>query len=60
MVALDRVRSGVFGLCASCEEPISPKRLAAVPWASCCIVCQEAQDRNDEADGADLSYVLAA
>jgi DnaK suppressor protein len=31
-----------------CEEPISPKRLEAVPWASFCIRCQEIADRNQD------------
>jgi DnaK suppressor protein len=43
--ALDRIELGVFGICAGCEETINPKRLEAVPWASRCIVCQEAADR---------------
>jgi DnaK suppressor protein len=43
--ALGRIREGTFGTCADCEEEISPKRLAAVPWTRSCIVCQEAADR---------------
>ena len=31
--ALIRVHAGHFGTCLDCEESISPKRLAAVPWA---------------------------
>jgi len=31
-VALGRIRDGSFGTCTECEETISPKRLAAVPW----------------------------
>lgn len=44
--ALRRVEDGSFGTCLHCEEEISPKRLAAVPWASLCIQCQEQADRN--------------
>jgi DnaK suppressor protein len=36
--------AGSFGVCGRCEEEISLKRLAAVPWAPFCIVCQEAAD----------------
>jgi DnaK suppressor protein len=36
--ALRRVNAGTFGFCVGCEEKINPKRLAAVPWASFCIV----------------------
>jgi len=43
--ALRRIRDGSFGSCLECESPISPRRLAAVPWAPRCIQCQEAADR---------------
>jgi DnaK suppressor protein len=44
--ALRRIEDGSFGTCMHCEEEISPKRLAAVPWAQFCIQCQEQADRN--------------
>jgi DnaK suppressor protein len=44
--ALRRIEEGNFGTCQECEEDIHPKRHAAVPWASCCIRCQAALDRN--------------
>jgi DnaK suppressor protein len=43
--ALRRIHDGVFGICEECDEEISPKRLMAIPWASRCVVCQEALDR---------------
>ena len=43
--ALERIDSGSFGICLNCEEEIAAKRLAAVPWTSLCIVCQEAAER---------------
>jgi DnaK suppressor protein len=43
--ALGRIDAGTFGVCTVCEEYINPKRLAAVPSASCCIACQEAAER---------------
>jgi DnaK suppressor protein len=46
--ALRRIREGSFGVCQECEEEIHPKRLAAIPWASLCIHCQEALDRHRE------------
>jgi DnaK suppressor protein len=46
--ALRRIDDGSFGICAHCEEEISPKRLNAVPWAALCIECQEQADRNRE------------
>ena len=39
--ALDRLVTGDYGVCASCGEPIPPRRLAAIPWAAYCIRCQE-------------------
>jgi DnaK suppressor protein len=46
--ALERVANGSFGVCLNCEEDISPKRLAAVPWTALCIDCQEAADRTGD------------
>lgn len=42
--ALSRMDRGTFGICADCEEDISSKRLAAVPWTDSCIRCQEVAD----------------
>ena len=47
--ALDRLDSGDYGTCLSCEEPIAPKRLQAIPWARYCVTCQELV--GTEADG---------
>ena len=44
--ALRRIHDGSFGTCIECEWVINPKRLAAVPWASRCIQCQEIADRD--------------
>ena len=46
--ALRRIDEGSFGICLHCEEEISPQRLAAVPWTSLCIQCQEQADRHRE------------
>ena len=50
-IALRSIDAGSFGICVSCEENISPKRLAAVPWASSCIVCQLAADGRKTPEG---------
>jgi DnaK suppressor protein len=55
--ALRRVNAGAFGFCIGCEEKINSKRLAAVPWASFCIVCQEALDR-ERAPWSDINTPL--
>ena len=40
--ALHRMDTELYGICLECEEPISAKRLDAVPWAKYCVTCQEA------------------
>ncbi len=52
-LALGRIEDGSFGVCLHCEEEISPKRVAAVPWAPFCIQCQEQADKNQE-DGNEM------
>ena len=60
--ALGRIGDGTFGVCANCDEDISAKRLAAVPWTSFCIVCQEAADMASTMPDAaiDTSLIEAA
>ena len=55
--ALGRIEAGSFGVCLYCEEDISSKRLAAVPWTAFCIQCQEILDRS-ERNGANLDEWL--
>jgi DnaK suppressor protein len=60
--ALLRIDAGTFGICIRCEERISSKRLAAIPWAPCCIACQEIADREQKTpvDEIDPSMIMAA
>ena len=60
--ALRRIDAGTFGSCVECESDINPRRLAALPWASSCIVCQEAADREQKTpwNGIDTALVMAA
>jgi RNA polymerase-binding transcription factor DksA len=37
--ALDRVANGTFGICVNCGQPISPERLAVVPYTPFCQEC---------------------
>jgi DnaK suppressor protein len=39
--ALHRIETEQYGVCLECEEPISAKRLDALPWARYCVTCQE-------------------
>jgi DnaK suppressor protein len=59
--ALDRISDGTYGFCLHCEGEISPKRLAAVPWASYCIRCQEELDSQQaqQTAGPDWRYLAA-
>ena len=56
--ALSRIKDCSFGTCVECEEQIPAKRLAAIPWASRCVRCQETADCGP--DGKDFSLELFA
>jgi DnaK suppressor protein len=43
--AFDLMEDGTYGVCEDCQEEISPARLRAIPWARCCVHCQESRDR---------------
>ena len=45
--ALSRLEDGSFGMCDSCGEEISAKRLEARPEATLCIQCKEEQERQE-------------
>lgn len=38
-LALGRIKDGSYGICKKCEDPISPERLDAVPYAPLCKTC---------------------
>jgi DnaK suppressor protein len=46
--ALHRIDKGTYGICADCQEGISPKRLNALPFATYCIQCQQIADGHPE------------
>jgi DnaK suppressor protein len=56
--ALQRMQDGSYGTCIECDWAISPKRLAAVPWAPRCIQCQEAADRDRQERTESFSGIL--
>ena len=47
--AMLRIDQGTYGVCPECGEPISFKRLEAVPWARYCVTCQDLVRRRAEA-----------
>jgi DnaK suppressor protein len=57
--ALRRIHDGSFGTCLDCESAISPKRLAAVPWAACCVQCQDVVER-ERLEGREATTLLSA
>ena len=57
--ALTRMDAGTFGICVDCEEAINLKRLAAIPWAAACIICQEAAENAQAESSFDIDVVAA-
>ena len=43
--ALADIDAGRYGVCVECEEPIAPKRLKALPFATRCVECQARSER---------------
>lgn len=39
--ALSRIKTGEYGICEMCENPIREARLQALPWARLCIQCAD-------------------
>ena len=49
--ALDRIENGTFGICESCGEDISLKRLKARPVTTQCIDCKTKEEALEKALG---------
>ncbi|MCF8032574.1 MAG: RNA polymerase-binding protein DksA [Desulfarculaceae bacterium] len=49
--ALERIDDGTYGICESCGEDISEKRLKARPVTTLCIDCKKRQEANEKARG---------
>jgi len=49
--AIDKIRHGQYGHCESCERPIAPARLKALPYATECIQCARHGERRSNAAG---------
>jgi len=47
--ALERIKSGTFGICRVCGGEISKARLEAVPHATQCIQCKSKEERMEGA-----------
>jgi RNA polymerase-binding transcription factor DksA len=46
--ALARLGADRYGRCTTCGEPISDRRLEAMPWAEFCLAHQAASERADD------------
>ncbi len=42
--ALKRIEDGSYGICFTCDKPISKSRLKAVPYAQYCVSCQQKEE----------------
>jgi DnaK suppressor protein len=43
--ALEKLRHGRYGRCETCDKPIPPARLKALPYATECIACARRDER---------------
>ena len=50
--AIDKIESGVFGICDVCGEEIEIKRLQARPVTTMCIFCKTEQEEEEKLRGA--------
>ncbi len=48
--ALSRIKSGEYGICEICDNPIREARLQALPWARLCIHCADGSSSANAAD----------
>jgi RNA polymerase-binding transcription factor DksA len=43
--ALERLRSGEYGICETCGDQIAAARLRAIPEVTTCVACQDREER---------------
>lgn len=43
--AIARLDDGTYGVCTTCAEPIPPRRLEALPFATLCVPCQSQAEK---------------
>ena len=54
--ALERMRTGHFGVCEGCSTKIPMARLNALPYATLCIECQRDSERNGAESALDADW----
>jgi DnaK suppressor protein len=57
-MALERIENGTYGLCHSCNNPISRERLEAVPHARLCIACKSQEEKKPKEESADEEEII--
>ena len=50
--ALQKIEKGEYGICDECEEKISKKRLAVMPYSIFCVECQEEMEQKGPRENA--------
>ncbi len=48
--ALEKIKSGGYGICMHCEQPIPEGRLTVQPFAEHCVACLELIEKNGSAN----------
>ena len=43
--ALERMETGMFGICDDCGKLIPPERLHVMPYAPCCVECAREREK---------------
>jgi len=54
--ALERMRTGQYGICESCGRKISLARLQALPYATLCIKCQRELEQEMASSGSEVDW----
>ncbi|HOL35523.1 MAG TPA: TraR/DksA family transcriptional regulator [bacterium] len=49
--SLKKIETRKYGICESCNKPISKARLKAIPYTKYCIKCQRAQEKTERKRG---------
>jgi DnaK suppressor protein len=55
-IALERMRTGQYGVCEGCQTNIPSARLNALPYATCCIKCQREAEREGSHGSSDVDW----
>lgn len=54
--ALARIKSGHYGVCEQCGQPIKKARLKAIPFTTLCVSCKEAEEKECNDKTAQTQY----